>query len=53
MRDTIDYDLAPDWFFTSPQIDSFLARALPGWDTNAIGLDLEAFGLAGCEMFRE
>ena len=53
MLNNTEYELAPEWFFTSPQIDTFLAGALPAWNTNLIARELEAFGIAGCDMYRE
>ena len=53
VRDNTDYEFGPQWFFTSPGIDTFLAGALPAWDLNVIAMELEAFGIAGCDTFRE
>ena len=53
VRDNTEYDFGPQWFFTSPEIDTFLAGANPAWDINVIAMDLEAFGIAGWNMFRK
>ena len=53
VRDNTEYDFGPQWFFTSPEIDTFLASANPAWDINVIAMDLEAFGIAGWDMFRK
>ena len=53
VRDNTDYEFGPQWFFTSPEIDTFLAGALPAWDVNVIAMELEAFGIAGCDTFRK
>ena len=53
VRDNIEYEFRPQWFFTSPEINSFLAGGLPAWDLNVIAMDLEAFSINGCDLFRE
>ena len=53
VRDNVEYEFGPQWFFTSPEIDSFLAMTFPTWDTNVIAFKLEKFGMTGCDMLRE
>ena len=53
VRDNTEYELLPQWFFTSPEIDTSLARALPAWNTNVIALKLEAYGITECNVFCE
>ena len=50
MRDNEDYQLRPQWFFSSPDVDRYLSRVVGKWDAGLIGLRLEAFGLSGCNM---
>ncbi|KAI1785820.1 hypothetical protein LXA43DRAFT_1065555 [Ganoderma leucocontextum] len=44
------YQLRPQWFFSSPGIDHYLARVVGRWDAGVIGLRLEAFSESGCNM---
>lgn len=53
VRDNVEYEFGPQWFFTSPEIDSFLADLLPSWDLNVIAMELEAFSVTGCDLFCE
>ena len=53
VRDNTEYEFDPQWFFTSPEIDTFLAGAVPLWDINVIAMELEGFGVTGCNMYRE
>ena len=51
VRNNTEYDLRPQWFFTSPPINRYLTGAIKKWDVEVIGSQMEAFAIAGCELF--
>ncbi|KAI1783558.1 hypothetical protein LXA43DRAFT_1102405 [Ganoderma leucocontextum] len=51
VRNNTEYDLRPQWFFTSPPINRYLTGAIKKWDVEVIGSQMEAFAIAGCEIF--
>ncbi|KAI1781973.1 hypothetical protein LXA43DRAFT_1105020 [Ganoderma leucocontextum] len=51
VRNNTEYELRPQWFFTSPPINRYLTGAIKKWDVEVIGSQMEAFAIAGCEVF--
>ena len=51
VRNNTEYDLRPQWFFTSSPINRYLTGSIKKWDVEVIGSQLEAFSIAGCELF--
>nr|VWO95711.1 HTH lysR-type domain-containing protein [Ganoderma boninense] len=51
VRNNTEYDLRPQWFFTSTPINRYLTGAIKKWDVEVIGSQMEAFAIAGCELF--
>lgn len=51
VRNTSDFNMAPQWFFTAPELDRYLRGAVhKGWDPEKIGALAEAFSVAGCNF---
>ncbi|PIL29412.1 hypothetical protein GSI_09464 [Ganoderma sinense ZZ0214-1] len=51
VRNNTEYDLRPQWFFTSSTINRYLTGAIKKWDVEVIGSQMEVFSIAGCEIF--
>ncbi|PIL35236.1 hypothetical protein GSI_03026 [Ganoderma sinense ZZ0214-1] len=51
VRNNTEYELRPQWFFTSTPINRYLTGAIKKWDVEVIGSQFEAFSIAGCELF--
>ena len=51
VRNNMEYDLRPQWFFTSPPINHYLTGSIKRWDVKVIGSQMEAFAITGCELF--
>ena len=53
VRNTPEFDLNPQWYFTNPHISRYLAGAVKGWETVRVGFLIEAFATAGCDVLCE
>jgi hypothetical protein len=54
VRNSPDYHMKPQWFFTSPALEEYMKIAVrTKWDTSEIGAKLEAFAIAGCDVVSE
>lgn len=44
--------MAPHWYFSSPELESYLEAIIQQhtWDTGHVGAKLEAFAIAGCDI---
>ncbi|PIL26612.1 hypothetical protein GSI_11306 [Ganoderma sinense ZZ0214-1] len=51
VRNNTEFELRPQWFFTSTPINRYLTGAIKKWDVEVIGSQFEAFSIAGCELF--
>ncbi|KAJ6485504.1 hypothetical protein DFH09DRAFT_1339785 [Mycena vulgaris] len=50
VRNTPDFYMAPQWYFTSPELERYMPLAVRRhWDTGEVGTRLEAFALAGLD----
>ncbi|TFK59017.1 hypothetical protein BDN72DRAFT_738419, partial [Pluteus cervinus] len=48
-RNTTNYVMEPQWFFSNADIEAYLPIAIgKRWDTAHVGAQLEAFAIAGC-----
>ena len=52
-RNNHEFNMAPSWLFTSPQIERYLVTMIKGFDTERIGGMMEAFAIAGCDVLSE
>ncbi|KAJ6573766.1 hypothetical protein DFH09DRAFT_1311850 [Mycena vulgaris] len=49
VRNTSDFHMAPQWYFTSKELERYMPLAVrKKWDTGEVGTRLEAFAVAGC-----
>lgn len=54
VRNSPDYHMQPQWFFTSPALEEYMKLAVrKKWDTSEVGTKLEAFAIAGCDTVSE
>ncbi|KAJ7281722.1 hypothetical protein C8J57DRAFT_1056136 [Mycena rebaudengoi] len=54
VRNNPDYNTKPKWFFTSPEFEEYMQVACrKGWDTEAVGMRLEVFAIAGSNVLSE
>ncbi|KAJ7623106.1 hypothetical protein DFH06DRAFT_1142892 [Mycena polygramma] len=50
VRNTVDFHMAPQWYFTSKELERYMPLAVRRkWDTGETGTRLEAFAVAGCD----
>lgn len=50
VRNTPEFYMAPQWYFTSPELERYMPLAVHRkWDTTEVGTRLEAFAVAGCD----
>ncbi|KAJ7170275.1 hypothetical protein C8R43DRAFT_1120708 [Mycena crocata] len=50
VRSHADFHMAPKWFFTSPELESYMPMATrKTWDTREVGMKLEVFSIAGSD----
>ncbi|KAJ7241549.1 hypothetical protein C8J57DRAFT_1526695 [Mycena rebaudengoi] len=48
VRNSAEFHMAPEWYFTSPELEAYMAIATRRkWDTGEVGIELEAFAVAG------
>ena len=51
VRNNADFNTKPQWYFTSPELESYMQIACrKRWDTAEIGMKIEAFAIAGCDV---
>ncbi|KAJ7166463.1 hypothetical protein C8R43DRAFT_1122032 [Mycena crocata] len=51
VRNTPDYQMAPAWFFTSRELESYMPIATAKrWNITAVGTKIEVFAVAGCDV---
>jgi hypothetical protein len=51
VRNNPDFNTKPQWYFTSPELESYMQVACrKRWDTAEIGMKIEAFAIAGCNV---
>ncbi|KAJ7294037.1 hypothetical protein C8J57DRAFT_1041559 [Mycena rebaudengoi] len=51
VRNTSDYHMAPQWYFTSRELEQYMPIATrKKWATAEVGTKIEAFAVAGCEV---
>ncbi|KIL54459.1 hypothetical protein M378DRAFT_92015 [Amanita muscaria Koide BX008] len=51
VRNNTEYNMAPSWFFTTPELEKYMDIAVRRrWDCAEIGGRLEAFAIAGCDV---
>ncbi|KAJ7278163.1 hypothetical protein C8J57DRAFT_1059900 [Mycena rebaudengoi] len=54
VRNNTEYHMAPQWFFTSPELEKYMVLATRNkWDTSQVGTKIEAFAVAGCDTLSE
>jgi hypothetical protein len=54
IRNSPDYHMKPQWFFTSPALEEYMKSVVhKKWDTSEVGTRLEAFTIAGCDTVSE
>jgi hypothetical protein len=50
VRDSTDFHIEPQWYFTSPELERYLPLAVGRkWEQAKVGPRLEAFAIAGCD----
>ncbi|KAJ6603151.1 hypothetical protein B0H10DRAFT_1957892 [Mycena sp. CBHHK59/15] len=50
VRNTAEFHMAPEWYFTSPELEAYMPIATrQKWDTGQVGMKIEAFAVAGCD----
>jgi hypothetical protein len=50
MRNNAEFHMAPEWFFTSRELEAYMPMATQKtWDTGEVGMKVEAFAVAGCD----
>ncbi|KAJ6544861.1 hypothetical protein DFH09DRAFT_1321712 [Mycena vulgaris] len=50
VRNTTDFHMAPQWYFTSKELEHYMPLAVrKKWDTGEAGMRIEAFAVAGCD----
>jgi hypothetical protein len=50
VRNTPDFHMQPQWYFTSLDLEEYMKVAVcKKWDTSEVGMKLEAFAVAGCD----
>ncbi|KAJ6447919.1 hypothetical protein C8R45DRAFT_1115608 [Mycena sanguinolenta] len=50
VRNSMDFHMSPQWYFTSPELARYLPIAVGRkWDTATVGPKLEAFAITGCD----
>ena len=45
-RNNTEYELYHDWFFSDPELDTYLLAAIEAWDAGLIRNRLETFSLS-------
>jgi hypothetical protein len=51
VRNSPDYHMKPQWYFMSPALEEYMKIAVhKKWDTAEIGMKLEVFAVAGCDV---
>jgi hypothetical protein len=49
VRDSTDFHIEPQWYFTSPELERYLPLAVGRkWEQVKVGPWLEVFAIAGC-----
>jgi hypothetical protein len=51
VRDSADFHMAPQWYFTSRELEQYMPIATrQKWVTTEVGTRVEAFAVAGCDV---
>lgn len=51
VRNTPEYHMSPQWYFSSRELEQYMQVAVrKKWDTSEVGARLEAFAVAGCNV---
>ncbi|KAF7334097.1 hypothetical protein MVEN_02315500 [Mycena venus] len=51
VRNNADFHMEPQWFFSTPELEQYMPIATrKKWDTGHVGMKLEAFAIAGCDV---
>jgi hypothetical protein len=49
VRNTPDFHMKPQWYFTTEALADYMKIAARKWDTHNVGMKVEAFAIAGCD----